>query len=176
MKGLKYILIAIAFMISVNFAPSFAFGQNSYLLEKAMKYERNIRQRHVPGYGGIVHSVYETGNLENLFIYMAQGDSTMWTSTYLAAESFRYAVTGSKEAMENAIAAIQTLHDHKEVTGTVGYIGRYVGPIETPFIFDYLGSHFRYSYCWLVRSASKSGLRCRVRCRAWASRQACILA
>ncbi len=140
MKGLKYILIAIAFMISVNFAPSFAFGQNSYLLEKAMKYERNIRQRHVPGYGGIVHSVYETGNLENLFIYMAQGDSTMWTSTYLAAESFRYAVTGSKEAMENAIAAIQTLHDHKEVTGTVGYIGRYVGPIETPFIFDYLGS------------------------------------
>lgn len=133
--------IHLGFILSIFLLLSFSsasFGENSYLREKADEYEDNLRARHVPGYGGIVQAVYETTDLENIFIYMGQGDSTMWTSTYLAAESFRYAVTGDSQARDNAIAAVNTLHDHKAVTQTLGYLGRYVGPIESAFIFDYL--------------------------------------
>ncbi|NLH50897.1 MAG: hypothetical protein GX444_20160 [Myxococcales bacterium] len=111
------------------------------LLAKAQAYDTGVRDRHVPGYGGIVQALYETEDLQTILMYRGQGDSTMWTSTYGASQAFRYAVTGDADAKANAIAAVQTLNDHLRVTQTTGYVGRYVGPVSDPaFWLDYAGS------------------------------------
>jgi len=109
---------------------SFAWAEvDPDLLAKAQAYDQGVRDGHVPEYGGIVQVVYETTDLLNVMFYKGQGDSTMWTATYGAGQAFRYAVTGEEEARQNAIAVVQTLHDHMRVTQTTGYIGRYVGPV-----------------------------------------------
>ena len=111
------------------------------LLERAENYESWLREHHVPGYGGIVQVVFDSEELQNVSFYRGQGDSTMWTATYCAAESFRYAVTGEEDARQNAIAAVHTLRDHLRVTQTEGYIGRYVGPVSDPaYWLEYAGS------------------------------------
>ncbi|MCZ7583449.1 MAG: hypothetical protein M5R36_09015 [Deltaproteobacteria bacterium] len=117
-----------------------ALAEDAALRGRADAYLTALRAAHIPGDGGIVQVVYETPALENVLFYKGQGDSTMWTSTYLAAECFRYAVTGDPDAKANAIEAVHVLENHLRVTQTTGYIGRYVGPIDTPFILDYLTS------------------------------------
>lgn len=116
------------------------------LLNRAIAYDEGVCNRHVPGYGGLVQAVYETEELQNIFIYKGQGDSTMWTATYGASQAYRYAVTGEEEAKQNAIAVVQTLHNHVLVTQTRGYIGRYVGPLaDQAFWLDVFQlGEFRY--------------------------------
>ena len=124
--------------VLVNAAP--AYPEDAALRAKADAYEDRLRPWHVPGMGGVVQVVYDSLDLTNVLFYKGQGDSTFHTSMYLAAESFRYAVTGAADAQANAIAAVHTLQQHLLVTQTTGYISRYVGPIDVPYMLDYTGS------------------------------------
>jgi len=138
MRFRLFLLILVLFW---RFATAVAAADDPALLAKAQAYEAWLRTHHVPGYGGVVNVVFETPELQNVLLYRGQGDSTMWTATYCAAESFRYAVTGEIEAKDNAVAAVHTLRDHLRVTQTPGYIGRYVGPVSDPaFWLDYVDS------------------------------------
>jgi hypothetical protein len=131
-------LVAAALLVLTGLA---AQADDPALLARAEAYDQGVRERHVPGYGGIVQVLYEDEGLQTVLMYRGQGDSTMWTSTYGASQAFRYAVTGDADAKANAIAAVQTLYDHLRVTQTTGYIGRYVGPIADPaFWLDYYNS------------------------------------
>lgn len=75
------------------------------------------------------------------------GDTTSWqpedddndgeyTGNYLALESFRYAVTKSPEAKENARKAFGFLKLLQEVTNTEGFFARTIVPANWSFVHD----------------------------------------
>jgi hypothetical protein len=152
-------LFALVALLTV--ATSGALAEDPVLRERADAYEDWLRTWHIPEYGGMTEVVFTDTTFQEVLFYRAMGDSTMWTATYMAAECYRYAVTGEKDAKQNAIDAFNTLQDHVAVTQTPGYIGRYVGPVDQKFLFDYLGSDIlRYGEgpwlgtFWLSNSSS----------------------
>jgi len=102
--------------------PEAASRQES-LLEKALRLEQLQAERHL--FEGLVlsHVVlppvgredYLTGNFEN---------DCIATGQYLAAESFRYAVTGDAEAKRRADESARTLRKLQTITATRGFFGR----------------------------------------------------
>ncbi len=78
------------------------------LYEKAMFYEKQVRDRHIRvGFNatisGMTDGDYTSGSLEN------SDNDGLWTSMYLAGETFRYAVTKSKEALQNVRESLDAL-------------------------------------------------------------------
>src|SRR5580700_1943077 len=59
-----------------------------------------IQARHLP-YGTIIDPVYAAPDSDQIVSYTRCGDSALWTGHYLAAEAFRYKVTGSQDAFTN---------------------------------------------------------------------------
>jgi hypothetical protein len=84
---------------------------------EAIAISANIQARHLP-WGTIVDPFYVSATSETITGYTRCGDSAIWTGHYLAAESFRYAVTRSPEALAAATGAIESLHGLVTVTGT----------------------------------------------------------
>ena len=79
----------------------------------AVAISRNIQARHLP-WGTITDPVYASPSSNQIVNYTRCGDSAIWTGHYLAAEAYRYAVTGSAESFANvqgAVAGIQSLVD-----------------------------------------------------------------
>lgn len=78
------------------------------LYEKALYFEDQVRRRHIR-YGlnatlnGLVNGNLSTG-------YLADSDNDgLWTSMYLGSQVFRYAVTKSKEALQNCIESLDAM-------------------------------------------------------------------
>ena len=74
--------------------------------------------------------------------------SGLWTAMYLASQSYRYAVTGDPEAVENAATAVAGLHHLTAVTGKDGLYGR---AYQRPG-FDYPGD-VSTSSAWVASPA-----------------------
>src|SRR6478609_7715183 len=72
--------------------------------EDALAISANIQQRHVP-FGGILDPIFESPESDQIIGYTRCGDSAIWTGHYLAAESFRYKVTRSPDALANVLNA-----------------------------------------------------------------------
>lgn len=93
--------------------------ENMTLYDKAMFYEKQVRQRHMR-YGfnstlvGMEKGNFDTGRL---------GDSDndgLWTAMYLGGEAFRYAVEPSEEVLQNireSLAAMERLYSINPVPG-----------------------------------------------------------
>jgi uncharacterized protein (TIGR03437 family) len=82
----------------------------------ALAIDANIQANHLV-VGGIMDPVYDSATGTTVVGYSRCGDTALWTGAYLAAESFRYNVTQSPDALnnvKNALAAIKGLVD---VTG-----------------------------------------------------------
>src|SRR5689334_18585466 len=60
----------------------------------AIGISQNIRMRHMP-FGTILDPIFASPESDQIVGYTHCGDSAIWTGHYLAAEAFRYAVTGS---------------------------------------------------------------------------------
>jgi len=78
------------------------------LHEKAMFYEKQVRERHIrTGFNGALGWMTDgdvtTGTLEN------SDNDGLWTSMYLAAETFRYAVTKEDEALQNVRESLDAM-------------------------------------------------------------------
>lgn len=78
------------------------------LHEKAMFYEKQVRERHIrTGFNGALGRMKDgdvtTGTLEN------SDNDGLWTSMYLAAETFRYAVTKDEEALQNVRESLDAM-------------------------------------------------------------------
>lgn len=71
----------------------------------ALRIEEKIRARHLP-YSNIIDPVYATPESDQIVSYSRCGDAAVWTGHYLAAESYRYAVTRSPEALEQVRVAL----------------------------------------------------------------------
>ncbi|HEX4071628.1 MAG TPA: hypothetical protein VHX68_10670, partial [Planctomycetaceae bacterium] len=60
----------------------------------------------------------------------------LWTSLYVAAESFRFASTGDEKARQQASRSLKALMFLESVTGTPGYVARSVVPAGTRSVRD----------------------------------------
>src|SRR5437764_9076926 len=82
----------------------------------ALAISANIRARHMP-FGTILDPIYASASSTQVVGYTRCGDSALWTGAYLAAESFRYNVTRSPEALANVRFALAGLKGLTDVTG-----------------------------------------------------------
>ena len=68
-------------------------------------------------FGTLLDPIYGGPASDQIIAYTRCGDSALWTGTYLAAESFRYNVTRSPDALQNVKAALAGLKSLADVTG-----------------------------------------------------------
>lgn len=89
------------------------------LFDKAVYYEEQVRLRHIrfglnSTLAGLKNGNVDSGSLED------SDNDGLWTSMYLGAEAFRYAVTKSPEAFENcreSLDAMERLYTVNTLTG-----------------------------------------------------------
>ena len=97
----------------------------------ALGISNTIQARHLP-YGIILDPVYATPDSDQIVSYTRCGDSALWTGHYLAAEAFRYKVTGSQDALANIKGAIAGLKSLADVTGN-NLLARCIVPLDSPY-------------------------------------------
>ena len=97
----------------------------------ALSISVTIQQRHLP-YNTVLSPVFASPTSGALVSYSRCGDSAIWTGHYLAAEAFRYAATGSPEALGNARRALTGIESLVRVTGT-NLLARCVVPINSSY-------------------------------------------
>jgi len=92
------------------------------LEDKAMLYEKQVREKNIR-YGFNCSSVrlindYSSGRLS------PQPSDNLWTAMYLASQMFRFKVTGSREAEQNAYESFEALERLFTVTNIPGLFAR----------------------------------------------------
>ncbi|HSB93037.1 MAG TPA: hypothetical protein VLC28_07975 [Flavitalea sp.] len=92
------------------------------LEDKALFYEKQVREKNIR-YGLNCSSVklidgYSSGQLAN------QPSDNLWTGMYLVSQLYRYKVTGSADALENAFESFEALERLHTVTGIKGLFAR----------------------------------------------------
>lgn len=110
--------------------------------QDARSISENIQKRHLP-YGTILDPVFTTPTGDELKSYARAGDSAIWTGHYLAAEAFRYRVTGEPEALNNVKGALGGLRDLVDVTGT-DLLARCLFPTDSPYADDIIAEEKRH--------------------------------
>ena len=96
----------------------------------ALSISQTIQARHLP-YGAILDPVLPSDGSQ-VVSYIRCGDSAVWTGHYLAAESFRYQVTRSADALDNVRRALAGLRFLADVTGS-GLLARCAFPADSPY-------------------------------------------
>jgi hypothetical protein len=97
----------------------------------ALAVDAIIQSRHLP-YGTILDPVLSLPDLQNVVSYTRCGDSATWTGHYLAAEAFRYKVTGSADALANITYALNGIQNLIQVTGNDA-LARCAFPSDSPY-------------------------------------------
>jgi len=99
--------------------------------QDAVAISTNIQQRHLPN-GTIVDPVFRSAAAQNIVGYTRGGDSALWTGHYLAAEAFRYKVTGSPDAFASVWTALRGIRSLRVVTGN-NLLARCLVPLNWQF-------------------------------------------
>src|SRR5262245_305373 len=99
--------------------------------DDAILISNNIRERHMP-FGIVVDPIFASPESDEIVSYTHCGDAGIWTGHYLAAEAFRYNVTGSTEALDNVKAALGGIASLLNVTGT-NLLARCLVPMDSPY-------------------------------------------
>jgi hypothetical protein len=107
------------------------YGRQPSFYADALSIDSIIQSRHLP-FGGILDPVFSTPNSQAITGYTRCGDSALWTGHYLAAESYRYKVSGDPTALANAQAALAYLKALVDVTGT-DLLARCVVPMNSNY-------------------------------------------
>ena len=93
------------------------------LAQKAAVFEERIKLRH-DRYGLVSDSrLNKSGDLTTNQTFSNDNDG-LWTSIYLAAECYRYAVTKDPEAKKSAIKAFEAMERLETITGIPGFPAR----------------------------------------------------
>ena len=82
----------------------------------ALAISANIQARHIP-FVTLLDPLYASSTSTQIIGYTRCGDSALWTGALLAAESFRYGVTKSADALKNVKSALAGLKALADVTG-----------------------------------------------------------
>jgi uncharacterized protein (TIGR03437 family) len=102
---------------------------------QALQISKDIQTRHLP-FGTILSPVFAAPESDQIISYTRCGDSAIWTGHYLAAESFRYAVTKSPDALEAARLGLRGLKLLVDVTGSDNLLARCVLRGDSPYAAD----------------------------------------
>ena len=97
----------------------------------ALSIDATIQSRHLP-FGGIIDPIFAASTSSSIVGYTRCGDSALWTGHYLAAESYRYTVTGDPVALANAQGALAYLKTLVDVTST-DLLARCIVPINSNY-------------------------------------------
>jgi hypothetical protein len=97
----------------------------------ALAIDATIQSRHLP-FGGILDPIFVSPESQAITGYTRCGDSALWTGHYLAAESYRYKVSGDPAALANAQGALAYLKTLVDVTGT-DVLARCIVPINSNY-------------------------------------------
>ena len=97
----------------------------------ALAISANIQARHMP-FGTLLDPIYASPTSNQIAGYTRCGDSALWTGAYLAAESFRYKVTQSADALRNVRSALAGLKGLAGVTGD-DRLARCMVPASSPY-------------------------------------------
>ncbi len=93
------------------------------LHEKALFYEKQVRERHIRnGFNATVVNMNQ-GDIATGFFENSDNDG-LWTSMYLGAEVFRYAVTHSPEALQNCRESFDAMERLYTINGIPGFPSR----------------------------------------------------
>jgi len=93
--------------------------RNMTLADKAEFFQRQVRDRHIRNGFNATLSGMKPGDLSTGYLSDSDNDG-LWTSMYLGAEVFRYAVTRSKDALQNireSLDAMERLYTINPVPG-----------------------------------------------------------
>lgn len=93
------------------------------LAEKAAYFEQVQRLRHIRYGFQSRTNLYIPGDLSTAYLTDTDNDG-LWTSMYLAGELYRYAVTRSEDALENAYEAFEAMERLTAITGIHGFPAR----------------------------------------------------
>jgi len=119
--------------LTLMVAAAFMIGGKVYGSESdAVVISNNIQQRHLP-YDTILDPIFSSPDSDQIVGYAKAGDSAIWTGHYLAAESFRYRVTGSPEALANVRRAIAGIRALIDITGT-NLLARCLFPVDSEYV------------------------------------------
>jgi uncharacterized protein (TIGR03437 family) len=125
MKSSRIRWAALVFALPVVFKPCFASDADAIYISQ------RIQERHLP-YGTIIDPMYASASSNAISDYTRCGDSAIWTGHYLAAEAFRYQVTGDPVALTNVQGAIAGIESLVNVTGT-SLLARCIWPTTSPY-------------------------------------------
>jgi len=93
------------------------------LYDKAMYYEKQVRDRHIRnGFNANLNGM-EKGNVDTGYLRDSDNDG-LWTSMYLAGEAFRYAVTKSDEALQNCRESLDAMERLYTINSVPGFPSR----------------------------------------------------
>lgn len=93
------------------------------LEDKAMFYEKQVRQRHIRnGFNASLEGMKD-GNLSSGYLRDSDNDG-LWTSMYLGGEIFRYAVTKSDEALQNCLESLDAMERLYSINSIPGFPSR----------------------------------------------------
>jgi len=98
---------------------------------KASHYESTLRAYHVRMGYVTGRSLSVAGDISSGSVRISDNDG-LWTGLYVAAEAFRYAVTGEDEAKQNAEASLEALMRLEAVTGIPGFPARAIRGRDDP--------------------------------------------
>lgn len=101
------------------------------LEDRASEYDRIVQQRHVRliGFTSTQCPLSVPGDMTSYYQIDDDNDG-QWTEMYLASQCFRYAVTGSEQARENAKTAAHAMIELLKVPGMGGFFARSIVPPE----------------------------------------------
>jgi hypothetical protein len=117
------LIITASVMLSAG--PSLAAEQDADAISAT------IQQRHLPT-GVIMDPIFASPTSDQIVNYTRGGDSAIWTGHYLAAEAFRYQVTGDADAFSNVQTALNGIRSLRLVTGT-NLLARALMPTDWPY-------------------------------------------
>src|SRR5262245_10651270 len=121
---MKHFFVILVLVLSLSIP---VFGSE----RDAIAISGNIQQRHLP-HVTILDPVFASPQSDEIVGYAHGGDSALWTGHYLAAESFRYRVTQSPEALANVKMALAGIRSLVDVTGT-NLLARCLIPVGSRF-------------------------------------------
>lgn len=99
-------------------------GEYTTLSDKAKVFEDIIEKYHIRrGFTAVRENTCE--GIDNGIIHISDNDG-LWTACYVAAESFRYAVTGDVDALNKARRGMEALLFLNKVSGIPGFTARAV--------------------------------------------------
>jgi len=98
--------------------------KNMTLEEKAMYFEKQVRQRHIRNGFNASTEGMKHGDLSTGYVRDSDNDG-LWTSMYLGGEVFRYAVTKSDDALQNCRESLDAMERQYTINSNpVGFPAR----------------------------------------------------